>query len=1125
MSSSRTSDVSKRGEFLEDAIISNSIGFGQLGPSSDDSWSTQELTAVAPSTSSLASTLAEWGITDAIAAKQWHLGKLGNLGAIWKEYTGKGISFGVYDSGVDTRVKELEANYDASKEVIVDGKKYDGSYRPAAGPHGTSVAGLIAAAKDGQGTVGVAYDAKITGVNIFDPYSGGGRDPGIFINGPDYSKFIAAFEQGNKFDIINNSWGPGTNSHANVVNRTVEGSRADMLVDALTSISETGRGGLGTIAVKAAGNYGANYNNAVNPFGVDGNGDSAGNDRHWVTVAAHREVDGYASSYSARGAHLLISAPSADYAELRGTGVWASDVHGREGYNTYDNPGGEIDYTDNFGGTSAASPIVAGVIGLMLEANGNLGWRDVKNILASSAKMPVAFETGPTSIRYVNPANNSPTLYHLNEDRFKITGDGASSTVNGGGYHFSTDYGYGAIDAYSAVRMAEVWSLFNQAQTSANEYNTSVSKAVNQVIPPAKFGTGGTITYTPVSFTIDVTDDMDIEHLDLYYTYSAPGNNLAYTRPFQIELKSPDGTVYNVNMNAATSNFGPSSNGPGTQVVSFAGLRGETSAGQWTVTFTYPAPVSNPATATFANTLMQNLKLDFFGTQKSANNVHTYTDEFATMLAVEGQEGRSVLTDTNGGVDWINAAAVTSDVNLSLVAGTSTSFGGTSGFTIAADTQIENAVTGDGNDTLTGNALDNELRGMRGNDTLLGGAGNDRLFGGVGDDILFGGDGNDMLDGGKGVDFMNGGAGDDTYVIDDAGDQVVELANSGYDTVVSSVSHTLGFGFEALRLTGTAAIAGIGNDADNVIVGNAGNNRITAGAGNDTVATVSGSGLIITGGGFDVVDGGAGIDTLQVGGVRSDYQMLQQGSRTFLVTARGATEVSNVEQFQFGWGSATTLASAGVSAFDGLSYIAGYADLRAAFGTDAAKGATHFVEWGFAENRSLKFNGLDYIASYGDLIKAFGADATAGARHFIQFGAGENRTTTFDGWAYLASYGDLIQAYGADESAAAKHFIQWGSNENRTISFNAAAYAAANADVAAAYGNDAQALARHYVTWGFAEGRSLGTASSSSQTMVADVSNDNHVDDAGQAMGLAQAEYDNMIGYGTTHQFDAFAFA
>ena len=66
-------------------------------------------------------------------------------------------------------------------------------------------------------------------------------------------------------------------------------------------------------------------------------------------------------------------------------------------------------------------------------------------------------------------------------------------------------------------------------------------------------------------------------------------------------------------------------------------------------------------------------------------------------------------------------------------------------FKIAAGTVIENAVTGDGNDTLIGNDLANALHGMRGNDThrrrrrrdtLSGGAGNDTLTGGAGLDFF-----------------------------------------------------------------------------------------------------------------------------------------------------------------------------------------------------------------------------------------------------------------------------------------------------------------------------------------------------------------------------------------------------
>ncbi|MCR8544273.1 MAG: M10 family metallopeptidase C-terminal domain-containing protein, partial [Prochlorococcus marinus XMU1427] len=67
---------------------------------------------------------------------------------------------------------------------------------------------------------------------------------------------------------------------------------------------------------------------------------------------------------------------------------------------------------------------------------------------------------------------------------------------------------------------------------------------------------------------------------------------------------------------------------------------------------------------------------------------------------------------------------------------------------IAADTYIENCITGHGNDTLIGNDKNNNLQSGAGNDTLTGGAGNDTLNGGTGNDTLI------------------GGTGDDTYVVD-----------------------------------------------------------------------------------------------------------------------------------------------------------------------------------------------------------------------------------------------------------------------------------------------------------------------------------------------------------------------
>jgi serralysin len=90
------------------------------------------------------------------------------------------------------------------------------------------------------------------------------------------------------------------------------------------------------------------------------------------------------------------------------------------------------------------------------------------------------------------------------------------------------------------------------------------------------------------------------------------------------------------------------------------------------------------------------------------------------------------------------------------------------GFTIANTVVIENAIGGDGDDRLNGNAAGNQLRGNGGDDTISGANGNDNVVGGTGGDTLSGGNGNDRLSGGSGNDTMTGGGGADTFVFDKA---------------------------------------------------------------------------------------------------------------------------------------------------------------------------------------------------------------------------------------------------------------------------------------------------------------------------------------------------------------------
>jgi Ca2+-binding RTX toxin-like protein len=165
---------------------------------------------------------------------------------------------------------------------------------------------------------------------------------------------------------------------------------------------------------------------------------------------------------------------------------------------------------------------------------------------------------------------------------------------------------------------------------------------------------------------------------------------------------------------------------------------------------------------------------------------------------------------------------------------------------------VENLeLTGAGAISGWGNDLDNILVGGLGANSLYGNGGNDKLYGAEGADRLDGGAGNDLLNGGTGTDTLLGGTGDDTYVLDDAGDAVSEYVNAGNDTVIASISYTLGNHLENLVLTGSA-LNGTGNSFDNVIVGNAGDNKLWGGVGNDTLNG---------GAGADLLYGSAGQDT------------------------------------------------------------------------------------------------------------------------------------------------------------------------------------------------------------------------------------------------------------------------
>lgn len=155
-----------------------------------------------------------------------------------------------------------------------------------------------------------------------------------------------------------------------------------------------------------------------------------------------------------------------------------------------------------------------------------------------------------------------------------------------------------------------------------------------------------------------------------------------------------------------------------------------------------------------------------------------------------------------------------------------------------------------------GNSFNNVLTGNSGANSLYGYDGNDRL--------------NGLADGQ--VDTLYGGTGNDTYIIGEASDVVVELANEGVDTVVASITYELGDNVENLTLVGTDDLYGFGNAGNNIIRGNNGYNQLFGFGGNDTI-----SGGINA----DAMYGGLGNDTLF--GRRGDWLSGGQGNDTYIV--------------------------------------------------------------------------------------------------------------------------------------------------------------------------------------------------------------------------------------------------
>ena len=409
---------------------------------------------------------------DPLIGQQWHLNNSGQSGglvgedvrafAAWTITKGAGVRVWVTDDAVETIHPDLSPN-------VVPGASFNyltGSNTPlpckSDDDHGTQVAGLILA-RDGNGigVAGVAPRASLAANNALSSTS-------------DFDVANAMTRDGQFNQIMHNSWGSPDNGFLNPAE-----SFWSQAID--TGIA-TGRGGKGLVYVFPSGNGGI-VSLPLNKLTIDNsNFDGYVNRRGVITVCATNDR-GAQPSFGENGSNILICAPT----EAATVGATTTSI--------------QSGYSSQFDGTSSSSPMVSGVVALMLAANPNLSARDVPLILAETARKNSPFD----------PA---------------WTGSGTA--------RFNHKFGYGTVDAVAAVSRAQSWTSVGTAADLKS--CGTFSSSPNRAIPDA---TSGGFT-TAIADTITVTNCpiTKIEFVDVYFTA-----NHEYPADLRLRLQSPSGAT------------------------------------------------------------------------------------------------------------------------------------------------------------------------------------------------------------------------------------------------------------------------------------------------------------------------------------------------------------------------------------------------------------------------------------------------------------------------------------------------------------------------------------------------------------------------------------------------------
>ncbi|ACB97247.1 proprotein convertase P-domain-containing protein [Beijerinckia indica] len=874
--------------------------------------------------------------TDPLFAKEWFL-QAADVIPLLKHYTGAGVSVGIFDGSGNVDFSNPDLSAHAGQSVKLDGTPGI----TQTGTHATLIAGVLGAAIDGEGAVGVAPDATLNSEAVGLVGMSTQTDANLM----DWSNY----------DVVNNSFSVKPPFYN--LGLSPAGSASELT--AFLNAIQNGRQGYGTIIVMGGGNsraQGENTNDSYltsSPYAITVGGINATTDLSTLRISG--------APFSDPGYSILISAPANN---ITSDGVAYTNAYGQ-------NFGSTVKTAE---GTSFATPIVSGVVADMLQANPYLSWKDVQQILAYSAVK-------------VDPNDTNPFVAG------STAGSGwafnGATNWNGGGLHYSPDYGFGEVDARAAVRLAQSWSSFG-IYTDVFSHDTYVISTPLSSGPFSKTFTESSTTDTVETVQVRVKISNAIRS-NLTITLISPSGVTS-------TLMARPGSVIGPIADAA--NFVPGAFDdftPGTFDYTFMTQadRGEAFQGNWTVNISDAAGSTSQAIVTDVKIILQG--------NYTAGKPQTfiYTDEFATLSSTPGNAlydpnnaARFTLTGS-GYQDTLNVSATTGAVNLDLVTGSTDSTIDGRYLAIAPGSKINKVYLGDGVSTVHLNAD---------NDIINTGAGNAILYGGAGFDIYNIGKwlqrsipaGNTTIYGGSG--------GSAVYIGDEAGSNIL-VGGAGVDTVSyssASAGVTVNLGVttaQATRSTGTDTLLGFenltGSAYNDVLTGNGGNNVIDGGAGNDTIDGGPGNDTLIGGAGIDTVSyasatsgvtvslalttaqatGGAGTDTL------SGFENLTGSAYNDVLTGDSGDNVidggAGNDLIDGGLGNDTLIGGAGIDTLTYASATSGVtvslalttAQATGGAGTDTLSGFENLT--GSAYNDVLTGSGGDNVIDGGagnDLI-------------------------------------------------------------------------------------------------------------------------------------------------------------